>query len=261
MADRFLAELQNLVRFQNEVVGFHPAFEDAYPVAIVVENQFLIYDRPDRLEDYSLVKTAPLHMEIPEGVMAAFPLEPYGGQTTAVVTPAIFDRSDAVVMFMHEFVHCYQSKIGVDDLRYRLTICQEEEARGHVTWEIDHPFPFDKEAFVATYASFLQALERDDSEAVTRIRKDLKQLLTLRDFEYMVWEEWVEGFARWIENRLRDYAHLSHLDVGAVPPYNRITFYVGGAAYFDWLAQREPQALNDLPGLFERLMTWSDGKQ
>ena len=180
MAEQFLKELQNLVEFQREVSGFHPAFEGHYPIAIVADGQFLIYDWADEAGAYALVKTAPLHMEIPEGVMAAFPLAPYGGQTTAVVTPATFERSDWMVMLLHEFVHCYQNTIGVDDLRDRLTICREAEARGHVTWEIDHPFPFAEEAFVAVYTSLLGALAQDDPEAVRRIRKGLKQVLPLR---------------------------------------------------------------------------------
>jgi len=254
MAEQFLKELQTLVEFQREVSEFHPAFEGHYPIAIVADGQFLIYDWADEAGAYALVKTAPLHMEIPEGVMAAFPLAPYGGQTTAVVTPATFERSDWMVMLLHEFVHCYQNTIGVDDLRDRLTICREAEARGHVTWEIDHPFPFAEEAFVAVYTSLLGALAQDDPEAVRRIRKGLKQVLPLRDYEYMVWEEWAEGFARWNENRLRDYVHLPHLDVGVEPPYNRVTFYVGGAAYIDLLVRHHPEMAEDLTALFEAMM-------
>ena len=254
MAEQFLKELQTLVEFQREVAGFHPAFEGRYPIAIVVDGEFLIYDWADDAEAYALVKTAPLHMAIPEGAMAAFPLAPYGGQTTAVVTPTIFERPDWQVMFLHEFVHCYQSKTGVNDLRERLSICREEEARGHVTWEIDHPFPFNDEAFVTAYTSFLQALTGDDPEAVSRVRKDLRRLLPLRDYEYMVWEEWGEGFARWNENRLRDYAGLPHLDVGATPPFNRVTFYVGGAAYIDLLVRYHPEMAEDLTALFDAMM-------
>jgi hypothetical protein len=254
MAEQFLKELQTLIEFQGEVCRFHPAFEGHYPIAIVADGQFLIYDWSDDTGAYILVKTAPLHMEIPDGAMAAFPLAPYGGQTTAVVTPAIFERPDWTVMLLHEFVHCYQSKVGVNDLRYRLTICKEEEARGHVTWEIDHLFPFTEEAFVAAYLSFLEALAQNDPERVRQIRRDLKQLLPLREYEYMVWEEWVEGFARWNENRLRDYLGLSYIDVGAAPPFNRVTFYVGGAAYIDLLVRRHPEMAVDLTALFEAMV-------
>jgi hypothetical protein len=70
----------------------------------------------------------------------------------------------------------------------------------------------------------------------------------------MVWEEWVEGFARWNENRLRDYLGLSYIDVGAAPPFNRVTFYVGGAAYIDLLVRRHPEMAVDLTALFEAMV-------
>ncbi len=42
MAEQFLKALQDLVDFQREVSGFHPAFEGHYPIAIGEDGQFLI---------------------------------------------------------------------------------------------------------------------------------------------------------------------------------------------------------------------------
>lgn len=254
MTEKFHTEFQSLVHFQTEVAALHPAFESSYPVAIVEDNQFLIYDRPDGTGDYELVKTAPVPMPIPEGVIAAFPIKAYGGQTAAVVTPTIFDLPDGLVMLLHEFVHCYQSKMGYQYLRKQLIICQEEEKLGHITWEIDHAFPYTDEAFVAAYTGFLQTLEQSNSEIVARFRQDLKKSLSFRDYEYMVWEEWVEGFARWNENRLRQYMNMPRLDFGTVPPYNRVTFYVGGSAYIDLLVGQDSKLQTDLPALFTAMM-------
>ena len=254
MAERFHAEFQHLVQFQNEVAGFHPVFGCSYPMALVDNQQFLIYDRPDGTGNYTLMKTVPTPMPIPEGVLAAFPLAAYGGQTAAVVTNTVFDQPDGLVMILHEFVHCYQARTCLQDLREQLIICQEEEKRGHITWEIDHPFPYSDAAFVTAYTDFLQALERSDSEAVMRFRQDLREVLSNRDYEYMVWEEWTEGFARWKENRLREYVNLPRVDIGTILPYNRVTFYVGGAVYIDLLVQRDPELQFDFPALFKAMM-------
>lgn len=39
----------------------------------------------------------------------------------------------------------------------------------------------------------------------------MKDTLTTPDYEYMVWEEWKEGFARLIENRIRNNLELKLL--------------------------------------------------
>ncbi len=253
MMERFHTEFQQLVQFQEEIAGFHPMFKRSYPVALVEDEQLLIYDRPQGAPKYSFVRIIASPIPLPDGVMAAFPLKAYNGRTVAVVTPSIFEEEDGLVMLLHEFVHCYQAETCKDDVRSQLRITQEEEKRGHITWEIDHPFPYEDVFFIEYYTGFLRALAEGESEQADQNRHKLKEYLSYPDYEYMVWEEWNEGFARWNENRLRQYSKLPLIDCGTVPPYNRITFYVGGAAYIDHLLKREPLLQQDLPGLFTEM--------
>ncbi len=74
----------------------------------------------------------------------------------------------------------------------------------------------------------------------------------------MVWQEWKKGYARHVENKIQRELGLKVNTFGEEPPYSRITFYVGGAAYFDFLAGQEPEALTDLQGLFDLLLNWGN---
>lgn len=253
MTDKFSEGFKRLVKFQDEAAAVLPAFESSYPVALVEDQQFLIYDRLQGEAAYELVKTTPVRISLPEGVMAAFPLDVYDGQMAAVVTPAVFESPDGLVMILHEFVHCYQFKTCSQDLQKQLTVAQDEEKCGHVTWEIDFPFPYTDEAFVNAYTDLLRALEIGENEMVARSRQTLREQLVLKDYEYMVWEEWLEGFARWIENRLREYADLPRNDNGAVPPYNRVSLYAGGSAYIDYLVNINQELQLDLRALFAEM--------
>ena len=49
-------------------------------------------------------------------------------------------------------------------------------------------------------------------------RAALRQSLSRDDREYMVWQEWKEGFARLIENRIRGRSELAENHGGAKSP-------------------------------------------
>lgn len=257
----FTSQLSQIVDLQGQVGDLNPLFEQHYPVVVAVEGQFLIHEFDPQSSAYALTKEVPAPFPIPEGVRAAFPIEALDFCSAAVVTPDAFDSLSEQVLILHEFVHCYQHGTCEESLKAQLEIAQQARAKGYQTWELDTPFPYESAAFTDHYGVYLSALKADNADEARRTRAELRAALSPLDWEYLVWQEWKEGYARWVENQIQRRLGLKVNTYGEKLPYNRITFYVGGAAYFDWLAQREPQALNDLPGLFERLMTWSDGKQ
>ncbi|MBG0770184.1 MAG: hypothetical protein H0S82_00665 [Anaerolineaceae bacterium] len=252
----FTAQLNQVVELQKQVAHLNPLFEQHYPVAVAVAGQFLIHEFDPEGGGYALTKTVPVPFPIPDGVRAAFPIDGLDGRSAAVITPDAFDALGEQVLILHEFVHCYQHRTCEGALKAQLEIARQAEAEGHHTWELDTPFPYDSEVFTDLYRIYLSALKANKAQEACQIRPKLHAALSPLDWEYMVWQEWKEGYARYVENRINRRLGLKANTYGAEPPYNRITFYVGGAAYFDFLAQREPEALTDLPGLFTRLMTW-----
>jgi len=253
MLDKFKEGFQRLVRFQDKVMGVHPTFRYSYPVALVEDQQFLIYDRLPGKPTYKLVKNAPVPMPIPEGVRAAFPLDDYNGRMAAVVTPAVFDSSDGLVMILHEFVHCYQFSTCEQELKMSLDIAKQARETNDMMWELEYPFPYTARAFVRGYGHFLDALGEGNEAGVIQARGELRAYLGLHDLEYMAWQEWKEGLARWVENCLQRTLGLPENKRGAKQPFSRVSFYAGGAAYITFLSAQNPLLANDLPELFSRI--------
>ncbi len=252
--NNFVKNLDKLVILQEEVCGLNPALADLYPVAIVVDDRFQVFDFNEYRNAYESVKDIPAPMPVPEGVRAAFQLEAYGGRIACVVTPDVFDSEEGTITILHEFVHCYQYETCEQDLKMTLDIACKAQEKGDFMWEIQHPFPYNARDFIQPYAAFLKGLEENDEERVNTSRKALRTYLGVHDYEYMVWQEWKEGFARWVENQIKLHLGLPENKGGLGKPYSRVVFYVGGESYIDYLAKRDPDLTADLPGLFHRML-------
>jgi hypothetical protein len=251
--DTDLEKINALIPIQQGVAGFNPALTQLYPIAIAVGDEFRIYDLDVKLGVYRFVKTTPTPMPIPAGVRAAFQLADYGGRIACVVTPEVFDTPAGCVTLLHEFVHCYQYETCEQDLKGKLDIARLALEKGDFMWEIEHPFPYQAGSFIRAYQAFLEAVAREDAQQVQKAREALRTYLGLHDFEYMVWQEWKEGFARWVENRLQHILGLKENKAGLDSPFSRVTFYAGGAAYIDWLHEKTPSLVHDLRQLFDQI--------
>jgi len=250
----FIEPLNAIIPLHQRVSGLHPALKEYYPIAIVVDEQFLIYDINLSCSSYQFMKVAPTPMPVPEGVRAAFQLEDYGGRIACVVTPDVFDTQEGYVTLLHEFMHCYQYETCEQDLMMTLDIARQAREQGDFMWEIQHPFPYTAEDFIRPYTEFLEGLENDNETLVKASRKSLRAYLGVHDYEYMVWQEWKEGFARWVENRIKRHIGLPENKGGLGKPYSRVLFYVGGESFIAYLGNVEPGLTEDLPGLFHRML-------
>jgi hypothetical protein len=196
-------------------------------------------------------------MPVPAGVRAAFPLEALAGAPACVVTGEVFDSLAGYITIFHEFVHCYQYETCESALKAQLDIAQQAKEAGNFMWEINHPFPYADPAFVRAYTRLLTGLDCQSEEGILPARKELKQVLSPMDYEYMIWQEWKEGFARWIENRLQSSWGLEVNRGGRDQPFDRVVFYAGGAALMSVLADHSPGMMGDLPMLFEVIQSGS----
>ena len=147
-------------------------------------------------------------MPIPVGVRAAFNLECYENKSACVVTGEVFDTLDGYVTVFHEFVHCQQGSTCEPKLKQGLEVARRATATGNHMWEIEHPFPYVDTRFIETYRCLLQAVDADEDADVIRSHRQLEKFLEPLDYEYLVWQEWKEGFARLIENRLQQFFDL-----------------------------------------------------
>ncbi len=228
----------------------HPFLEKLFPIAIVENDHFLIYDIEPNSQRYTLARRVATPMPIPQGVRAAFPLESYGNRTTCVVTGDVFDALDGYVTIFHEFIHCQQAESCEQCLKQSLGIARQAQDVGDFMWELTHPFPYAAPDFVQCYEAFLKA---DHLSEIESIRQQLRGILRQHDYEFMVWQEWKEGFARLIENQIKHRLGFPENHHGKNQPFDRVVFYEGGAHYIGQLGLQDPDLAVQIEALFERM--------
>lgn len=248
---KYTSHLQKVFEIQAQIETVHPLLAHVFPIAIVENDQFLIFDVGPSGKRYTFTKQAPTPMPIPQGVRAAFPLECYGNKPACIVTADVFDTLDGYVTLFHEFVHCYQYQTGEDTLKATLSVARQAQAANDFMWEINYTFPYTAPDFVETYTAFVEAAARQQHDLIRDCRARLRAILRVEDFEYMIWQEWKEGFARYIENRIQQRLGLAENHGGAEPPFSRVAFYEGGARL---IASHSEMAI-DLEALFNWIKT------
>ncbi|BCX03836.1 MAG: hypothetical protein KatS3mg053_1774 [Candidatus Roseilinea sp.] len=250
-------QLQKIFIVQESIQDIHPFLESLFPIAIVEDDHFLIYDTEPNDRRYTFIRKAATPMPIPQGVRAAFQLASYDNRMACVVTGDVFDEPDGYVTIFHEFIHCQQAEICEQKLKQQLSVARQAQAVNDYMWEINHPFPYAVPEFVRPYQSFLHAHTLSEIES---IREQLRGVLKQDDYEYMVWQEWKEGFARFIENRIRRRLGLPENHGGGEQPFSRVVFYEGGARYIEKLSMQEPELTVQIEKLFDRMFAGRAGQ-
>lgn len=238
------------------VPDFHPSLAHLQPIAIAENDSFYIYAADSLQREYHFVKRIPTPMDIPKGIRASFPLSGYHNQPACIVTPEVFDTRTGYVTTMHEFVHCYQYETCEPALKAQLQVYQDAMAAKCYSWEIDYDFPYSDSQFVTLYANFLAALDQEDISQINHLRKQLCQQLAPKDYEYMVWQEWKEGLACYLENQMQTHLDLEINRNGLQQSYGRVSFYAGGARFIAYLLDREPGLTHDIKALFYHMLNY-----
>ncbi len=255
VARQYKEPLVRVFEYRDILKGVHPFVKHLYPIAIAQDGYFYVFDLNSDQTQYELMAHAPTNMPVPEGVRAAFPLDFYGGKAACIVTGDVFDTPMGYVTIFHEFIHCHQWETVEPALRKELPLAQHAIEKQDYMWEMSHPFPYGEKSVEETYRRFVHALEIGDEEAIWLNRKALQQMLSPFDYQYMVWQEWKEGFALFIENKLRQQLGLEKNQVGRAGALSRLAFYAGGEAYIKHLLKENPSLETDLEALFNKMAT------
>lgn len=254
MSSKYDKQLQVIPEIQGRIADIHPFLAQVFPVAVAEDDQFFVFDIVPPENHFTLVAQAPIPMPVPQGVRAAFPLECYGDKITCVVTGEVFDSLEGYVTIFHEFIHCQQFETCEHELKQMLVIARRAQDENDHMWEINHPFPYDTPRFAELYTQFLMAVAKEEERTLSECRKQLRETLSVVDYEYMIWQEWKEGFARFIENRIRSRVGLGENHSGKEEPYTRVSFYEGGAHLIEYVVKGEPQLAVDIERLFGRML-------
>ena len=248
--EKYLPKLEKIFKLHDVVKQIHPALEKVYPVAIAEEGQFYIFE-PAENNSYRLVKQTAITSQIPKGIKAAYPLQENDNKMTCVVTGDVFDSMDGYAIIFHEFVHCAQFNTVEMKLKINLDIYKKAMKKQDWMWELNYPLPYSKKEFKESYTALFQTMDKKNLDAVKDVRKVLKQTLGNDEYSYITWVEWKEGFARWVENKIRNKFRTTENHVGRVEPFDRTAFYEGGSQLIELLYKTDPGIVCDLEKLYE----------
>jgi hypothetical protein len=223
--ERQLVSLSQIVELHKEIKDIDISLEKLYPVAVVKNNIYFIFDLDQSGEKYEFRMEYPSGMEIPEGVLAAYVLEFYGMKRVVVISKTAFETVEGRSAIFHEFVHCFQWDEGEWDLRQTLTVAREAWEKKDSMWELNHPFPYRSETFIN------KTRELDNGYDMGKYHSEMKAELNEKDFEYMIWQEWKEGYARYIEDLVRERLGTNKNSNLLTPPFERPVFYRIGSRY------------------------------
>ena len=250
VAEKYAPPLKKIFDLQTRFAPLHPALEKVYPVAVVENKTFYIFEPVPGEKAYRLVLTAPDTFDMPKGIRAAMPLGFWDNRMACVVTGEIFGEPTGYVFIFHEFVHCAQWGSCEQKLKQGLSIFQEAMKSKNYMWELQYPFPYASPAFTETYAALIKAWEKNDADAAGALTAALKTSLSPAEWEYLTWQEWKEGLARYLENRMREVVGLPENKGGEKPPFDRVTFYRGGDMLIRFLERRRPGTVKDMEKLY-----------
>lgn len=246
--------LMKLVQMQQEIKEIHPYLSIRHPIAIVENDELYVFDNDSSLGHYTFRKKDPVPFPMPKGIRASFPLSTYGGKPSCVVSLEVFDEPKGYATVFHEFIHCAQYQTVEPELKQQLEVARQADREKNYSWEINYSFPYQDSTFANDYNSFLLTLKEGSGKEIERSAHALKVHLAKTDYEYMVWEEWKEGFARFIENKVRARLGVTPNQGGSDLPYNRVTFYYGGEMFIGYLVGRDERLLTGMKELFGRML-------
>jgi len=250
VAKHYIPALNKILAYQSKVADLHAALLAPYPVAIVEGGQIFIFEPDPAGRAYRPVKSVPDTFNLPQGIRAAMPLGVWDNRMACVVSGEVFDEPKGYVMILHEFVHCYEWDTCEQALKDGMAIFREAMKKKDYMWELQFPFPYSQAEWVKVYGNWLVALEKNQEGLASDLRGKLHELLSADDWEYMTWQEWKEGLARCLENKISARLGLPLNRYGCLPPFNRVSFYYGGALLIDHLWRKDAVPAGDIEALY-----------
>jgi len=242
--ERQLISINQIFAIFEKINTLDKSLEKLYPIVIAEDNDLFVFDLNLSGKQYEYKMDFPSQMSLPNGILAAFPLEGYEGKMAAVVTQKALDDIEGLISIFHEFVHCFQYYHYEKKIKETLTIVQEAEKKHDYMWELNYPFSYNNEEFIR------RTMELNNGYDIRKYHIEMKTILNEKEFEYMIWQEWKEGYARYIENMIREKIGVKKNSKILKPPFDRVCFYEIGNKYIETLINRNTELRNNLENIF-----------
>lgn len=239
--------LSPVLKKKQEACLVHSLFNYQYPIGIGVSDKLYVFQ--EQSGGYQYKATVTLPMEIKEGTEAAFRIDDFG-DCYCIITLSCLDDSNFYATILHEFVHCYQDRTCEQALKGQLEIYQRAFSSQDYMWEINHDFPYTN----PDYIKFIQNISRLDYHEILKALSNLKSRLEAIHYEYMIWQIWKEGFARFIENKILRVNEINENDGGnELENLNRTSLYFIGDRIWRQLELQDPTLIEDIERAFDVL--------
>ena len=229
----------------------HPAWHKLYPICLTDGESFILF-HPEANGEWSVADRGKVNMELPKGIQAAFPMPFHNYEMACVLDVKRFASLEDMTVVFHEFVHCYQMEICDAELKANLLVAQENKHTNGM-WELMYPFPYDKGEIGESYLQMIDAADRGDREAVVALRAKIRDSVSRQDWEYLTWQEFKEGTARWLQNVLAARIGARPARSSRTLPIDRVTLYEGGERVILLLNEENPELGTHFPALWQAI--------
>ncbi len=244
----------------NKIFSIHEKIKDIdtsllklYTVAVVEDGYFFIFDLSDNGTCYEFKGEYKAPMIVPEKVLASFPLDFYDMKPAAVVSKDAFNTLERYIFIFHEFVHCYQWEQGDSEIREELEIAKIAKEKKDFMWEINHPFPYEDKVFINETSKLEFVDKKLQYKDMVDYHRVMKNHLNQIDFEYMVWQEFKEGFARYIENLIREKLQVKLNSNKLEKPFSRVIFYELGSRSISAILKENPEVKGNIKCIYDKI--------
>ncbi len=245
----FQPGLKSVTTMWKSIKTLHPAWEKLSPVCIAQGDNYYLY-QPDSEGNWSLAQTVNRPGQVPQTIRAAYPLDFADNQIACVIDPGVLANQKQMIIVFHEFVHCYQFNTCEQGIKKSLKVYREATAKQNWMWELNYGFPYNNKQVAKTYLAMIKAADKGNPERVRTLRRELQALISEQDWEYLTWQEFKEGTARYLENELNTKYGYKKSASSHKKPLNRVIFYEGGEKMIRLLAKDNPELPNNLPQLW-----------
>jgi hypothetical protein len=247
------AFMDNIIKMHDEVKNIHVSLEKLYPITVISDGYFYVFDKSEIGDKYEFRRKVETSIVVSGDILTAFHLNFYDMKPSVVISKNMLENQGNNILVLHEFVHCFQLENGAVEIRNELSVQRQEIVRNNYNWEIDYPFPYSNDYFIDKTTELSDRFSSGNYDYIEVYHNCMKAYLHKAEYEYMVWQEWKEGFARHVENLIRRELKLQLNGNILRSPFGRVHFYEIGSKYIEMLLEKDEELNDNLVKLFYKM--------
>ena len=252
---RQVAFMDSIIKMHDAVKDIHISLKKLYPITVINDGYFFVYDKNESGDKYEFMRKVETSIVASSDILTAFNLNFYDMKPSVVISKNMLGDTGNNILVLHEFVHCFQLENGAVEIRNGLSIQKQEMVKKNYTWEIDFPFPYKNKYFIdrtMILSDYLRNGKYKYNDFVI-YRNCMRTYLHKDEYEYIIWQAWKEGFARYVENLIRKELGLRINANILIPPYNRVALFEIGCKYIETLIKMDGELNDNIVELFTKM--------